>query len=390
MLDLSRVLAGPLCTMVLADLGAEVIKVERPATGDDTRQWGPPWVGEGDDRQSAYFLCANRNKRSVLADLDRDEDRRLVGDLARTADVLIENFRPGTLERRALGYDTLAEDNPGLVSCSITGYDPAGPAALTPGYDFALQAASGWMAVTGESEGTPSKVGVAVVDVLTGQNAAIAILAALRERERSGRGQKITVSLFDSALAGLVNVSQAALATGRPAPRHGNAHPTIVPYEAFEAADRIFVVAVGNDAQWVRFCEAAELPSLATDARFRTNPDRVEHREALSEILSDHFRSAPARYWLERLEGAEVPCAPVRDVTEALDDPAALPRDGWRMRVGEATVETVPPPYRLSRTPPSLARSAPLAGEHDAEVRTHGWNPPPAEPLRSNHERIPT
>jgi len=380
-LDLSRVLAGPLCTMVLADLGAEVIKVERPGGGDDTRQWGPPWVGEGDERQSAYFLCANRNKRSVLADLDCEEDRHLVGELARTADVLIANFRPGTLERRTLGYETLATANPGLVSCSITGYDPAGPAARTPGYDFALQAASGWMAVTGEAEGAPAKVGVAVVDVLTGQNAAIAVLAALRERERSGRGQKITVSLFDSALAGLVNVSQAALATGRPAPRHGNAHPTIVPYQAFEAADRLFVVAVGNDPQWMRFCEAAELPSLTTDARFRTNPDRVENREELSAILADHFSSAPAAYWLERLESAGVPCAPVRNVSEALDDPAALPREAWRMPVGDRTVETVPPPYRLSRTPPALTYPAPLAGEHDAEVRAHGWDPPPANAI---------
>jgi len=378
-LDLSRVLAGPLCTMTLADLGAEVIKVERPGTGDDTRQWGPPWVGKGDERQSAYFLCANRNKRSLLADLEREEDRRLVRELARSADVLVENFRPGTLARRELGYDTLAADNPGLVFCSITGFDPEGPAAHRPGYDFALQAASGWMAVTGEAEGPPVKVGVAVVDILTGQNAAIAILAALRERERSGRGQKISVSLFDSALAGLANVSQASLATGQAASRQGNAHPTIVPYQAFEAADRLFVVAVGNDAQWMRFCEAAELPSLAADARFATNPDRVEHRTALSEILSDHFRSAPARHWLDRLQDAGVPCAPVRNVSEALADPAALPRDGWSMPVGNRIVETVPPPYRLNRTPPSLAYPAPLAGEHDAEVRAHGWSPPPAD-----------
>ncbi|MBA2245484.1 MAG: CoA transferase, partial [Gemmatimonadetes bacterium] len=235
-LDLSRVLAGPLCTMILGDLGAEVIKVERPGSGDDTRQWGPPWSAGSEGVESAYYLCANRNKRSVIADLKSEEGRALVRSLARGAGVIVENFAPGTLEEWELGYEQLAVENPGLVFCSITGYGSTGPEAGRPGYDFALQARAGWMAITGEAAGAPMKVGVAVVDVLTGQNAAIAILAALHERGRSGRGQRIDISLIDSAAAGLINVAQAALVTGREPIRYGNAHPTIVPYQAFAAA----------------------------------------------------------------------------------------------------------------------------------------------------------
>ncbi|MBD0319547.1 MAG: CoA transferase [Gemmatimonadetes bacterium] len=368
-LDLSRVLAGPLCTMVLGDLGADVIKVERAGAGDDTRQWGPPWAeGEG-GHEAAYFLCVNRNKRSVAADLKSAEGQALVRRLARGADVVVENFAPGMLEGWGLGYDELARDNPRLVFCSVTGYASDGPEAGRPGYDFAVQARAGWMAVTGDAEGGPSKVGVAVVDVLTGQNAAIAVLAALRERERSGRGQRVEVSLFDSALAGLVNVTQAALVTGREPRRWGNAHATIVPYQAFDAADGSFVVAVGNDAQWRRLCSAIGADELAADPRFATNPGRVEHRDAVVGALAARFATRPAAHWLDLMESAGVPCAPVQTVGEALRDPA-LTEDGiwWMEGDSFGRVATIASPLRLQRTPAALHRPAPSLGQHSGDA----------------------
>jgi crotonobetainyl-CoA:carnitine CoA-transferase CaiB-like acyl-CoA transferase len=374
-LDLSRVLAGPLCAMVLGDLGAEVIKVERPGSGDDTRAWGPPWAAGGEGRESAYFLCTNRNKRSLVADLKDAADVAVVRDLALGADVLLENFAPGTLERAGLGYDELSERNPGLVLCSITGYGADGPDAGRPGYDFAVQARAGWMAVTGEADGAPHKVGFALADVLTGQNAAIAVLAALRERERSGRGQRIEVTLMDSALSGLINVAQAALVTGREPARYGNAHPTIVPYQAFAAADRPFVVAVGNDAQWGRLCSALGEEAMAADPRFATNPARVENRDTLVPRLAARFAEAPAAEWLRRLDAAGVPCAPVQGVREALRDPVVRERDGiWTMQgTAFGSAETVASPLRLRRTPPRLRHPPPALGEHSAEIRERGW-----------------
>ena len=369
-LDLSRVLAGPLCTMVLGDLGADVIKIERPVTGDETRSWGPPWAETAGGRQSAYFLSVNRNKRSVVADLASSDGQDQVRRLAATADVLVENFAPGTMERWDLGYDALRVLNPGLVWCSISGYGSDGPEAGRPGYDFAVQARAGWMAITGEPEGEPIKTGVALVDVLAGQNAALAILAALRERERSGTGQRIEVALLDSAVAGLINVAQAALVTGTEPRRWGNAHATIVPYQAFQAADRPLVVAVGNDAQWRRLCAALDAPELAEDPRFTSNPARVENRDALVALLAARLRSRPASEWLARLEGAGVPCAPVQTIREALADPALRERAGvWPMR----DTETVASPLRLERTPPALRRAPPTLGEHTAAVERDGW-----------------
>jgi crotonobetainyl-CoA:carnitine CoA-transferase CaiB-like acyl-CoA transferase len=371
-LDLSRVLAGPLCTQLLADLGAEVVKVERPGTGDDTRSWGPPWAEGPAGRESAYFLCANRGKRSAAVDLATGEGRALVRSLALEADVVVENFAPGTLERWGLGYEALAGDNPGLVLCSITGYPSEGAEAGRPGYDFALQARTGWMAITGEPAGEPVKAGVAVVDVLSGQYAAIGILAALRERERSGRGQRIEVSLFDAGIAGLVNVAQAALVTGREPARWGNGHATIVPYQAFRASDRSFVVAVGNDAQWRRLCAAVGADVLAEDARLATNPGRIEHRQLVVDALAAIFRTESAGRWLRALDDAGVPCAPVQGVGEALADPAA--RGGWEMEGRSfGRVATVRSPLQLSRTPAAPGRPAPALGEHTAEVERDGW-----------------
>lgn len=375
MLDLSRVLAGPLCTMILGDLGAEVIKVERPGTGDDTRQWGPPWASGPEGRESAYYLCTNRNKRSVALDLKDPAGQALVRRLAGEADVLVENFAPGTLERFGLGYEALAAENPALVLCSITGYGSDGPDAGRPGYDFAVQARSGLMSVTGEADGRPMKVGVALVDVLTGQNAAVGILAALRERDLTGRGQRVEVALMDSAVAALVNVAEAALVTGREAARYGNAHPTIVPYQAFDAADRMIAVAVGNDAQWRRLCEALGAPALAEDARLATNPGRVAHRDEVVAALAERFRALAAAEWLERLDAAGVPCAPVQSVAEALEDPALRGRGGvWRVDGPSfGSAEVVAPPVRLSRTPATLRRPPPSLGEHTAEVEREGW-----------------
>ncbi|HEX8691691.1 MAG TPA: CoA transferase [Longimicrobium sp.] len=375
-LDLSRVLAGPLCTMILGDLGADVVKVERPGTGDDTRAWGPPWAEGPQGREAAYYLSVNRNKRSVAADLKTPAGRALVLRLAQGADVLVENFAPGTMENFGLGYDELSRGNPGLVWCSITGYGSDGPEAGRPGYDFAVQARAGWMAVTGDPEGAPTKVGVAVVDVLTGQNAAIAILAALRERDRGARGQRVEVSLFDSALAGLVNVTQAALVTGREPARWGNAHVTIVPYQAFDAADRPFIVAVGNDAQWRRLCAAVGADDLLADERFATNPGRVEHRAEVVGALAARLGTRPAAEWLALLETAGVPCAPVQSVGEALGDPVLTARGGLWPMAGDTygSVETVASPLRFTRTPPTLARPAPSLGEHTAEVERGGWD----------------
>lgn len=370
-LDLSRVLAGPLCTMVLGDLGADVIKVERPGAGDDTRQWGPPWAGD----ESAYFLAVNRNKRSVAADLKSAEGQALVRRLARGADVVVENFAPGMLAGWGLDYEALSRDNPRLVFCAISGYGSDGPEAGRPGYDFAVQARAGWMSITGEADGVPSKVGVAVIDVLTGQNAAIAVLAALRERDASGWGQRVEVSLWDSALAGLVNVTQSALVTGREPRRWGNAHATIVPYQSFEGADRAFAVAVGNDAQWRRLCAAIGADELGADPRFATNPGRVEHREAVVGALAAVFRAAPAAEWLARMEEAGVPCAPVQTVGEALRDPALTERGGvwWMEGDSFGRAGTIASPLRLDRTPTTLRRPAPALGEHTAEVAERGW-----------------
>lgn len=387
-LDLSRVLAGPLCTMTLGDLGADVIKVERPGAGDDTRAWGPPWANGSAGRESAYYLAVNRNKRSVTADLGNPADRERIRALASAADVLVENFAPGTLARWGLDYDAVSRTNPGLVFCSITGYGSAGPDAGRPGYDFAVQARAGWMSITGAADGEPSKVGVALVDVLTGQNATIAILAALRERERSGQGQRVEVSLLHSALAGLVNVAQAALVTGEEPRRWGNAHPTIVPYQAFGAADRPFALAVGTDAQWRRLAETLDLPELGADLRFAHNPGRVEHRAEIVAVLSRRFVERPAESWLALLDAAGVPCAPIRSVTQALDDPAFRDRGGvWEMRgPGFGATGSVASPLRLARTPAALRRPPPALGEHAGEVEREGWGPTLAAGLRADTE----
>jgi crotonobetainyl-CoA:carnitine CoA-transferase CaiB-like acyl-CoA transferase len=364
-LDLSRVLAGPYCTMLLADLGADVVKVERPGEGDETRAWGPPYAGG----ESAYFLSVNRAKRSVAIDLAHPDGRELAQRLARRADVVVENFRAGTADRLGLGYDELARENEGLVYCSITGFGSGRTPEGRPGYDFVVQAESGLMAITGEPDGPPLKVGVALVDVLAGYAAATAILAALVGRGQHGRGDRIEVSLLDSALSALVNVASSALVTGSEPRRYGNAHPNIVPYQTFDAADGVVAVAAANDGLYRRLCEAIERPDLAADERFRTNRARVEHRDALVAELARAFATRPAADWIERLDAAGVPVGKVRGVLEALD---AAERAGRAATVDvehptAGRLRLVGPPFRPdagTRTPVA----PPLLGQHTREV----------------------
>ncbi len=376
-LDLSRVLAGPWASQVLADLGADVIKVERPGAGDDTRRWGPPWLRDArgvETGESAYFLSANRGKRSVTIDLARPEGQALVRRLAGWADVLLENFRVGGLERFGLGYAELSALNPRLVYCSITGFGQTGPYRDRAGYDFLLQGMGGLMSITGAPDGDagggPMKVGVAVTDVLTGMYAATAVLAALVHRERSGRGQHVDLSLLDVQVAMLANQAQAYLTTGEPPVRLGNAHPSIVPYQAFAAADGHLVLAVGNDAQFARLCGVLGRPDLAADPRFRTNAARVEHRAALLAILEPALAGRPAAAWISELEGAGIPCGPINDLRQVFEDPQVRHR-GMRREVdhplaGRAAL--VASPIRLSGTPVEPPAAPPTLGQHTDEV----------------------
>jgi crotonobetainyl-CoA:carnitine CoA-transferase CaiB-like acyl-CoA transferase len=369
--DFSRVLAGPFATMLLGDLGAEVVKVEHPEGGDETRGWGPPFLGE----HSTYYLSVNRNKRSVALDLRHEPDLEAALTLAGRADVLVENFKAGALERLGLGYERVAAANPGLVWCSISGFG-RGPGAELPGYDFLVQAMSGLMSITGPP-GEPTKVGVALVDVLTGLYAASGILAALRERDRTGRGQLVEASLLGSALASLVNQASSYLCTGRPPQAMGNRHPSITPYETLATADRPLVVAVGNDGQFARLCRAVGRPQAADDPRFATNRARVEHREALVAVLEEALAARGAADWVAVLGDAGVPCGLVNHVGEAF---ALAERLGLDPVVAAGGVPQVANPIRLAATPASYRRPPPALGEHTAEVLAWLAAPPPDDP----------
>lgn len=365
-LDLSRVLAGPFCTQMLSDFGAEVCKVEAPG-GDDTRGWGPPFQ----HGESAYFLSANRGKKSVAIDLKDPRGAALVRRLAAQADVLVENFKSGDMQRFGLDYATLRQINPRLVHASITGFGQTGPRAREPGYDAALQALTGIMSATGEPDGAPTKVGVAWIDVLTGMTAAIGILAALHERERSGEGQHIDLGLFDVGMMAMVNQAQAFLSAGVVPQRMGSAHPQIVPYQAFRAADGWFMLAVGNDSQYQRLTEVLEQPALWSDPRLRRNAGRVEARAELVPRLAGLFEHQPRDYWLDRLKAAGVPAARIADVGEAFHDAQAQARDlQWRVqhpKLGEVAL-VANALQHMSRTPAAPAGPPPLLGEHSALV----------------------
>ena len=367
-LDLSRILAGPYATQMLADLGAEVWKVESP-WGDDTRRWGPPFQ-EG---ESAYFLSTNRGKKSLAVNLKDPRGQQIVRRLAERADVLVENFKAGDLARYGLDYPSLAEVNPRLVYASITGFGQTGLRAAEPGYDAALQGMTGIMSVTGDPDGPPMKVGVAWIDVLTGLTAAVGILAALRERDVSGRGQHLDLALFDVGVAAMVNQAQAYLMTGVAPKRMGNAHPQIVPYQAFEASDKWFILAVGNDTQYRRLTEAIGRPDLWEDARYQTNAGRVEHRSELVAELARVFKTRSRAEWLELLRGAGVPVTPVNDVGEALADPQAEAR-GLLWEVAHPKLGPTPllasPLQHMDRTPAAPAGPPPLLGQHTREVLT--------------------
>ena len=360
--DFSRVLAGPLCTMTLGDLGADVVKVERPDGGDDTREWGPPWHDEG----ATYYLGLNRNKRSVTLDLKDPGDLALARRLAARADVVVESFRPGTIDRLGLGYDDVAPGNPGVVYCSISAFGTGERAAALPGYDLLLQAMSGLMSVTGETDGRPLKVGAALIDMICGLYAANGILAELHARSRTGEGQRVHVSLMDSALAALLNQGSGFLNAGVVPGRLGNRHPSITPYETFRAADGDFAVACGNDALFRRLCAAIGRPELAEDARYADNRARLEHRDALTTDLEAAFAGADAAEWVARLGEAGVPAGPINDVGEAFAFAEELGLEPW---VEVDGVRTVRPAMTLSTTPAAVRRRPPRLGEHDAEIR---------------------
>lgn len=323
-LDLSRVLAGPWCSQSLADLGAEVLKIESPGDGDETRTWGPPYAGE----VSAYFACANRSKASLVIDLKTAEGQDKIRALAAEADILIENFKTGTLERLGLGYDELRINNPGLIFCSISGYGRTGAQAGRPGYDFVIQAESGLMSITGEPDGSPMKAGVAVSDIITGLYASQAILAALVDQRRTGLGRSIDVALFDCQLAALANVQSSALTTGATPERFGNSHPTVGPYQLYDAADGPFAVAIGNNRQFEKLCRSVlERPDLAEDPRFATNDNRLAHRAALNKILESFFRERPKNVWLGLFQKNELPAGLLQTVDQALQSDQTADRE---------------------------------------------------------------
>ena len=383
-LDLSRVLAGPWCTQTLADLGADVVKVERPLTGDDTRGWGPPFLKDRDGAatpEAAYYLGTNRNKRSITVDIAHAEGQTLIRELALNSDVFVENYKVGDMARYGLDAATLCALNPRLIYCSITGFGQTGPYRERAGYDYAVQGMGGLMSVTGERDdmpgGGPQKAGVAVADLLTGMYATVAILAALRHRDLTGQGQVIDMALLDTQVAMLANLGAAYLATGQAPARAGNAHQNIVPYQVFEVADGHLILAVGNDGQFAKFCTVAGAPDLALDARYSRNADRVKNREVLVPLLAALMKQRSKLDWLAALEAAKVPCGAINNLEEVFADPQVQAR-GMTVELPHPLTDTlrlVASPMKLSLTPVQYRSAPPLLGQHTAEVlRAAGWS----------------
>ena len=376
-LDLSRILAGPWASQLLADLGAEVIKIERPGAGDDTRSWGPPYVKDGagnENGPAGYFLSCNRGKKSVAIDFTQAEGQELVRRLAAQCDIVLENFKVDGLKQYGLDYESLKAINPRLIYCSITGFGQDGPYASRAGYDFLIQAMGGLMSITGEPDdvagGGPVKVGVALADVLTGLYAAVGVLAALAHREHTGEGQHVDLALLDVQVATLANQALNYLVSGQAPRRMGNAHPNIVPYQAFRASDGHIVLTVGNDAQYVRFCEVAQRLDLAGDERFATNAARVRNREVLIPLLDEVIAQRSQADWIESLERVKVPCGPINDLAQVFEHPQVQHR-GMRLTMTHPTVGEVPQvanPIKFSETPVRYDRAPPLVGEHTREV----------------------
>ena len=365
-LDFTRVLSGPYCTMLLADMGARVIKIEQPGRGDDTRAWGPPFI----DGESAYFLSINRNKESLTLDLKHPSARRVLNPLLQQAGVIVENFRPGTMERLGLGYDALAADSPGLVYCSISGFGQTGPRRAEPGYDAVIQGEAGLMSITGAPEGPPFRLGVAIADIVSGMFAAQGIAMALLARARTGRGQRVDVGMLDATAALLTYQAGIYFATGATPGRLGNRHPTIVPYETFPASDGEFVVAVGNDEQWRRFCLVVGAAALADDERFTTNQARVTHHDELYPLLVERLRLRRRAEWVADLKREGVPCGSVRDVAEALQDPHLDAREMIETveHISAGAVRVLGVPIKLSETPGSVRTAPPALGQHTDRI----------------------
>lgn len=374
-LDLSRILAGPFCTMMLGDLGAEVIKVERPGAGDDTRTWGPPFAGG----ESAYFLCCNRNKRSITVDLGKPQGRELVRELAKASDVLVENFTPGLMKRFGLDYETLSALNPRLVYCSITAYGQDGPYRDRPGYDMVLSAVGGLMWITGERDGNPCKVGVAITDVLTGVYTSGAITAALLSRERSGRGQYIDCSLLDAQVAALANIASNYLVAGQEATRWGTAHESIVPYQVFPTKDRPIAIAAANQKLWESFCRVVGREEWLQDPRFESNPKRVENRDVLLPLVAEAMAEKSCDEWMELLLEAAIPCGPVNNMQSLFADPQVRHR-GMIAEVPHPTIGTLRltgVPIKYGSTPGEVRLPPPLLGQHTDEILSSVLGYPP-------------
>lgn len=376
-LDLTRVLAGPWCAQTLADFGADVIKIERPGAGDDTRHWGPPYLKtpDGEDtHEAAYYLAANRNKRSVTVDIATEEGQRIVRALAAQSDVVLENYKAGQLKKYGLDYESLREVKPDIVYCSVTGFGQTGPYASRAGYDFIVQGIGGFMSITGERDGVPGggpqKAGVAIADLMTGMYSTIAVLTALAHRDRTGVGQYIDMALLDVQVAMLANMNSNYLASGSPPVRWGNAHPNIVPYQTFQTSDGWIIVAVGNDGQFRKFVAAGGRPELADDARFATNPERVRHRDTLVPILADMVKTQTKAQWIGALEAAGVPCGPINDLAEVFENEQVIAR-GMQVDLPHpsgGTVKLVRNPVRMTETPPRVESHPPTLGEHTGEV----------------------
>jgi crotonobetainyl-CoA:carnitine CoA-transferase CaiB-like acyl-CoA transferase len=372
-LDLSRILAGPWASQMLADLGAEVIKVERPGSGDDTRAWGPPYMPDESGEpttETAYFHSANRGKQSVCIDMSKPQGQVLIQDLVRHSDVLIENFKVGGLKKYGLDYEPLKLLNPGLVYCSITGFGQTGPYAERAGYDFMIQAMGGMMSVTGEAQGQPMKIGVALADILTGLYAANAIQAALIHRQKTGEGQYIDMALLDVQVAALANQAMNYLASGNNPRRLGNAHPNIVPYQAFQTSDGHIILAIGNDAQFQRFCVLSGRSDLAEDARFQTNSDRVKHRDLLVPQVVAMMQAHDSDWWLRELNARGIPCGPINDLDQVFAD-AQVKHRGMQLELEHTTagkVASVANPIKMSQTPLAYDRAPPMLGQHTNEV----------------------
>lgn len=374
-LDLTRILAGPTCTQLLGDLGADVIKIERPGAGDDTRKWGPPYLKnpDGEERpESAYYLSANRNKRSVGIDLARPEGQRLVRRLMAECDIVVENFKVGGLAKFGLSYDQVKDDFPALIYCSITGFGQTGPYAPRAGYDYLAQGIGGIMSVTGDPDGPPMKVGVGISDVMCGMYATVSILAAVRHRDMTGHGQLIDLALLDTQVAWLINEGLNYLTSGQVPRRLGNAHPNIVPYQLFDTSDGHFILAVGNDAQFGRFCDFAGVPELAVDARFENNSLRIVNRQQLIDLLMPVLRRRPSEYWIDGLAKLGVPAGPVNDLGQVFADRQVLHR-GMKISLPDAgaqggAVDLIGNPIKMSRTPVTYRRAPPGLGQHTTEV----------------------